>query len=107
MPVKIKHEHAAMVATIVVIEFISGFTQGFYEPLIPKFGEAMGVDASGLQLFNVIPTAIAALFVPVLTRLGDHRWRNRGRGCCRREYRASCGSLSLSMISGYPMAPIG
>ena len=60
-----------MVATIVIIEFISGFTQGFYEPLIPKFGEAMGVDASGLQLFNVIPTAIAALFVPLLTRLGD------------------------------------
>ena len=66
-----KREQIAMVVTIVVIEFISGFTQGFYEPLIPKFGEAMGVDASGLQLFNVFPTAIAALFVPVLTRLGD------------------------------------
>lgn len=62
---------AALVTTIVVIEFISGFTQGYYEPLIPKFGELLGVDASGLQLFNVVPTAVAALFVPILTRLGD------------------------------------
>ncbi|MDR1355896.1 MAG: MFS transporter [Propionibacteriaceae bacterium] len=61
----------ALVLTIVVIEFVSGFTQGFYEPLIPKFGETLGVDASGLTLFNIIPTAVAALFVPVLTRLGD------------------------------------
>ncbi|MBE6471042.1 MAG: MFS transporter [Coriobacteriaceae bacterium] len=65
------HKTAALVATIVIIEFISGFTQGYYEPLIPKFGELLGVDASGLQLFNVVPTAVAALFVPVLTRLGD------------------------------------
>ncbi|MDR1033946.1 MAG: MFS transporter [Bifidobacteriaceae bacterium] len=60
-----------LVLTIVVIEFVSGFTQGFYEPLIPKFGELLNVDASGLTLFNTIPTAIAALFVPILTRLGD------------------------------------
>lgn len=62
---------AALVATIVIIEFISGFTQGYYEPLIPEFGNLLGVDASGLQLFNVVPTAVAALFVPILTRLGD------------------------------------
>ncbi|MDR1082732.1 MAG: hypothetical protein LBL27_02550, partial [Coriobacteriales bacterium] len=60
-----------LVLTIVVIEFVSGFTQGFYEPLIPKFGELLAIDASGLTLFNTIPTAVAALFVPILTRLGD------------------------------------
>ncbi|MDR2586870.1 MAG: MFS transporter [Coriobacteriales bacterium] len=60
-----------LVLTIVVIEFVSGFTQGFYEPLIPKFGSLLAVDASGLTLFNTIPTAVAALFVPILTRLGD------------------------------------
>jgi MFS family permease len=62
-----------LVLTIVVIEFVSGFTQGFYEPLIPKFGALLNVDASGLTLFNTIPTAVAALFVPILTRLGDIR----------------------------------
>ncbi|MDR2672354.1 MAG: MFS transporter [Coriobacteriales bacterium] len=60
-----------LAVAIIVVEFVSGFTQGFYEPLIPKFGELLSVDASGLQLFNVIPTAVAALFVPFLTRLGD------------------------------------
>ncbi|MDR1710850.1 MAG: MFS transporter [Propionibacteriaceae bacterium] len=68
---KLSKEAFALVLTIVVIEFVSGFTQGFYEPLIPKFGEHLSVDASGLTLFNIIPTAVAALFVPFLTRLGD------------------------------------
>lgn len=64
-------DSSALVVTIIVIEFVSGFSQGFYEPLIPKFGEHLGVDASGLTLFNIIPTAVAALVVPILTRLGD------------------------------------
>ena len=62
---------AKLVLTIVVIELVSGFTQGYYEPLIPKFGLELGVDASGLQLFNVIPTALAAVLVPFFTRMGD------------------------------------
>lgn len=66
-----KHINVALIVSVVIIELVSGFTQGYYEPLIPKFGEVMGVDASGLQLFNVIPTAVAAVTVPFLTRLGD------------------------------------
>lgn len=62
---------AKLVLTIVIIELVSGFTQGYYEPLIPKFGQELAVDASGLQLFNVIPTALAAVLVPFLTRMGD------------------------------------
>ena len=62
---------AKLVLTIVVIELVSGFTQGYYEPLIPKFGQELGVDASSLQLFNVIPTALAAVLVPFFTRMGD------------------------------------
>lgn len=61
----------ALLAVIVVLEFISGFAQGFYEPLLPTIGVDMGVDASGLQLFNVVPTALAAVLVPFLTRMGD------------------------------------
>ena len=62
---------AKLVLTIVIIELVSGFTQGYYEPLIPKFGLELGVDASGLQMFNVIPTALAAILVPFFTRMGD------------------------------------
>ena len=61
----------ALVITIVAIELVSGFTQGFYEPLIPQFGVLLDIGASHLTLFNAIPTAVAALSVPFLTRLGD------------------------------------
>lgn len=71
MPDSLSKDTAKLVLTIVVIELVSGFTQGYYEPLIPKFGLELGVDASGLQLFNVIPTALAAILVPFLTRMGD------------------------------------
>jgi len=63
----------ALVFTIVVIELISGFTQGFYVPLVPYIGELAKVDTGDQELFNIIPTAIAALAVPILTKLGDTR----------------------------------
>ena len=71
MPRTLDTSTAKLVLTIIVIELVSGFTQGYYEPLIPKFGLELGVDASGLQLFNVIPTALAAILVPFFTRMGD------------------------------------
>ena len=73
MSLTIDKDTAKLVLTIVIIELVSGFTQGYYEPLIPKFGLELGVDASGLQLFNVIPTALAAILVPFFTRMGDIR----------------------------------
>jgi MFS family permease len=68
-----QRESFLLVLTIVVIEFVSGYLQGFYEPLLPKFASGLGVDASNLSLFNVLPTAVGALFVPFFTRLGDIR----------------------------------
>jgi MFS family permease len=68
-----KRESFLLVLTIVVIEFVSGYLQGFYEPLLPKFASSLNVDASNLSLFNVLPTAVGALFVPFFTRLGDIR----------------------------------
>jgi MFS family permease len=62
-----------LILTIVVIEFASGYLQGFYEPLLPKFASLLAIDASNLSLFNVLPTAVGALFVPFFTRLGDIR----------------------------------
>jgi MFS family permease len=68
-----KHDSFLLVLTIIVIEFVSGFLQGFYEPLLPKFASTLSIDASSLSLFNVLPTAMGALFVPFFTRLGDIR----------------------------------
>jgi MFS family permease len=72
MPIT-KKDSFLLVLTIVVIEFVSGYLQGFYEPLLPKFASTLDIDASNLSLFNVLPTAVGALFVPFFTRLGDIR----------------------------------
>ncbi|MDR1088456.1 MAG: MFS transporter [Coriobacteriales bacterium] len=72
MPIT-KRDSFLLILTIVVIEFVSGYLQGFYEPLLPKFASELDIDASNLSLFNVLPTAVGALFVPFFTRLGDIR----------------------------------
>jgi MFS family permease len=72
MPIS-KKDSFLLVLTIIVIEFVSGYLQGFYEPLLPKFASTLHIDASNLSLFNVLPTAVGALFVPFFTRLGDIR----------------------------------
>jgi MFS family permease len=72
-----KRSSSRLVLTIVVIEFVSGYLQGFYEPLLPKFASELQIDASNLSLFNVLPTAVGALFVPFFTRLGDIRGYRR------------------------------
>ncbi|MDR2347345.1 MAG: MFS transporter, partial [Bifidobacteriaceae bacterium] len=72
MPIT-KRDSFLLVLTIIVIEFISGYLQGFYEPLLGKFSSELEIDASNLSLFNVLPTAVGALFVPFFTRLGDIR----------------------------------
>ena len=61
MPIT-KKDSFLLVFTIIVIEFISGYLQGFYEPLLPKFASTLSIDASNLSLFNVLPTAVGALF---------------------------------------------
>jgi MFS family permease len=66
-----KENQLSLVVTIVAIEFISGFTQGFYEPLIPTFAKVLDVSASDITLFNTVPTLVAAVLVPILTKLGD------------------------------------
>jgi MFS family permease len=68
-----KQDSFKLILTIVVIEFVSGYLQGFYEPLLPEFSKLLSIDASNLSLFNVLPTAVGALFVPFFTRLGDIR----------------------------------
>jgi MFS family permease len=68
-----KRDSFRLILTIVVIEFVSGYLQGFYEPLLPEFASLLAIDASNLSLFNVLPTAMGALFVPFFTRLGDIR----------------------------------
>ncbi|MDR3315251.1 MAG: MFS transporter [Coriobacteriales bacterium] len=72
MPIT-KKDSFQLVLTIVVIEFVSGYLQGFYEPLLAQLLSDLHIDSSNGSLFNVLPTAVGALFVPFFTRLGDIR----------------------------------
>lgn len=97
-----------LVLTIVVIEFISGYLQGFYEPLLPKFASTLGIDASNLSLFNVLPTAVGALFVPFFTRLGDIRgYRRILRVAIIAVFLASLVLLAGIAFGSWPLVLVG
>ena len=60
-----------MIAFLVFNELASGFTQGFYSPLLPNIGEALGVTDASITWFMTLQTLSAAVCVPLLSRLGD------------------------------------
>ncbi len=56
---------------LVFIELASGFTQGYYTPLIPAVGEHLAVSDSNIIWFMTLQTLAAAVSVPLLSKLGD------------------------------------
>ena len=56
---------------LVFIELSSGFTQGYYTPLIPAIGEHLDVSDSNIIWFMTLQTLAAAVSVPLLSKLGD------------------------------------
>ncbi|MDR2108046.1 MAG: MFS transporter, partial [Coriobacteriales bacterium] len=107
-PALSRRDSFLLVLTIVVIEFVSGYLQGFYEPLLPKFSSELGVDASNLSLFNVLPTAVGALFVPFFTRLGDIRgYRKILRVAIIAVFLASIVLLVGVLVRSWPLVCVG
>jgi MFS family permease len=103
-----KRSSFLLVLTIIVIEFVSGYLQGFYEPLLPRFASDLGIDASNLSLFNVLPTAVGALFVPFFTRLGDIRgYRKILRAAISAVFVASIVVLVGVVLSSWTLVLVG
>ncbi len=61
----------AAVGFLVFCELASGFTQGFYTPLIPSIAEKLDVSDSSIIWFMTVQTLAAAVSVPLLSKLGD------------------------------------
>lgn len=53
------------------VELTSGFTQGFYTPLIPSVAEHLDVGSANIIWFMTLQTLAAAVAVPLLSKLGD------------------------------------
>lgn len=61
----------SVVGYLVFCELASGFTQGFYTPLIPSIAEKLDVTDASIVWFMTVQTLAAAVFVPLLSKLGD------------------------------------
>lgn len=56
---------------LVFIEIVSGFVQGFYTPLLPDIAGHLGVTTAAMNWFQTAQAMAAAVFVPLLSRMGD------------------------------------
>lgn len=62
---------STVVGFLIFIELASGFTQGFYPPLLKAFSEHLNVTDSDITWFLTLQTLAAAVSVPLLSKLGD------------------------------------
>ena len=91
----------AMIAFLVFNELASGFTQGFYSPLLPNIREALGATDASITWFMTLQTLSAAVCVPLLSRLGDmfgHRKLLRIAIVS-----TFVGSLVVALLPNYPI----
>lgn len=60
-----------LVGALVFVEFISGFIQNFYMPIIADIGRHLGVNDADLNWLEALQFLVSALCVPPLSKLGD------------------------------------
>lgn len=56
---------------LIFCELASGFTQGYYSPLLPDIARSLSVSDSGITWFLSVQALAAAVCVPLMSRLGD------------------------------------
>lgn len=61
----------SVVGFLIFCELASGFTQGFYPPLLKDFAIHLGVTDADITWFLTVQTLAAAVCVPLLSKLGD------------------------------------
>lgn len=60
-----------VVGFLVFCELASGFTQGYYPPLLAKIARHLSVSDADITWFLTVQTLAAAVCVPLLSKLGD------------------------------------
>lgn len=61
----------SMLTTLVVLQIMSGFVQGFYTPLLPDIARNVGVSVEAMNWFQTSQAMAAVVLVPLLSRVGD------------------------------------
>lgn len=61
----------SVVGFLIFIELASGFTQGYYPPLLSDFARHLEVTDANITWFLAVQMLAAAVFVPLLSKLGD------------------------------------
>ncbi len=59
------------IGLLFLCDLASGFSQGYYTPLIPAIAERTDVSDASVIWFMTVQTLAAAVFVPLLSKLGD------------------------------------
>lgn len=62
---------ASMLTTLVILQVASGFSQGFYTPLLPNIARNVGVSVETMNWFQTSQAMAAVVLVPLLSRVGD------------------------------------
>lgn len=95
----------SVVGFLIFCELASGFTQGFYPPLLKDLSIHLGVTDADITWFLTIQTLAAAVCVPLLSKLGDIFGH-------RRVLRIAIisvliGALLTALVPSYPVVLIG
>ncbi len=61
----------SVVGFLVCVEIASGVLQGYYTPLFPQIADHLTIQEASVNWFEAAQLVVAALVVPVLSRLGD------------------------------------
>ena len=60
-----------LVGALIVVEFVSGFLQGYYTPLATDVARHLGINDADINWFEAGQLLLSALVVPALAKLGD------------------------------------
>lgn len=90
-----------MVGFLVFCELASGFTQGFYSPLLPDIARSTGVSDAAITWFLTVQTLSAAVCVPLLSRLGDMYGHRRVLRVAM--VSVALGTVLIAVVPSYPV----
>ncbi|MFG2295934.1 MFS transporter [Streptomyces sp. NPDC048603] len=62
---------AAVIASVALVELVSGINQGFLSPLLRGLTDTLGVTAADLNWISIANLLSSVAFTPVLSRMGD------------------------------------
>lgn len=104
-PPSVKPRLGGLLILLIILELVSGTTQGWVTPLLPAIGTDMGVTVGALNWVSSAYLLAGVILVPLMSKLGDlfgHRRLLRVALAL-----AVVGALVVAFASSYPMLLTG